>query len=123
MIVFGLYVATLGLVFMVNPNPVITLFGFEPVTDVWIRITGLILTIQGFYFFMAVKEEATGFYRWTIFGRLPILFVFLGFVWVNLGPPVLLLFGAFDMGCAIWTGIALRKENKSGIKPITNQKS
>ena len=65
MIVFGAYVSIFGLLFMIMPNPLITLFGFEPVTDIWIRITGLILIIIGYYFFMAVRERAYNFYRWT----------------------------------------------------------
>ena len=113
MMVFGLYISVLGLVFMIVPNPIITLFGFEPVTDIWIRIVGLILVILGYYYYMAIKEKAYNFYKWTAYGRFPIFFVFLAFVLLDLGPPILLLFGAFDTSCSIWTGWALKKENRT----------
>jgi len=110
MFVFSLYMLTLGLAFMFIPNPIITIFGFEPVTDFWIRIVGLLLLILSVYYYMAVKEKAYNFYRWTTIGRLPIFFVFLAFVILNIAPPILLLFGAFETGCAIWTLQALKKE-------------
>ncbi len=110
MIVFTIYIMILGLIFMFIPNSVITLFGFQPVTDVWIRIMGLILLILAYYYFMAIRERATNFYKWTAYGRLPIFFVFLSFVLLDLGPPILLVFGAFDTCCAIWTGLSLHRE-------------
>ena len=113
MAVFGVYISLLGSALMIIPNPIITLFGFEPVTDIWIRILGLILVILAYYFFMAIKEKAYNFYKWTAYGRFPIFFVFLAFVLLKLAPPVLLLFGAFDTSCAIWTAIALKKEHRT----------
>lgn len=112
-VIFGVYMSILGLLFITIPNQVMTLFGLEPVTDIWIRIVGLLLVILGFYYFMAIKEKAYNFYKWTVYGRFPIFFVFLGFVLLDLAPPILILFGAFDTGCAIWTGIMLKKESKT----------
>jgi hypothetical protein len=112
MIVFGGYLLIAGVVFIVDPNPLITFLGFDPVTDVWIRVAGLIVVIVSYYYFMAVKEKAYNFFRWTAFARLPIFFVYLGFVILDLSPPVLLVFGVFETGCAIWTGLALKKEHK-----------
>lgn len=113
MLVFGIYVTILGALLLFAPNPVITLFGFEPVRDIWIRIVGMILVILGYFYFMAVKEKAYNFYRWTAYGRFPIFFVFLSFVLLKMAPSILLLFGAFDTGCAIWTGVSLRREKRA----------
>jgi hypothetical protein len=113
MIVFGIYLLVMGLFFIAIPNPVITTIGFDPVTNVWIRIVGLIILIVSYYYFMAVKEKAYNFYRWTALARLPVIFVYLVFVLLDLGPPILLLFGAFETSCGIWTGVALKSENKT----------
>ena len=111
MIVFAIYLFVTGILFLIAPNPFITLLGFEPVDDVWIRTFGLVMFILGFYYIMAIKEEAYNFYRWTSYGRFPVFFVLLSFVALDLAPSVLLLIGAFESGCGIWTGLALKKEN------------
>ena len=110
MAVFCVYMLLLGLAFLINPNPVITLFGFQPVDDFWIRIIGLVLLILSFYYYMAIKEKAYNFYKWTTYGRMPIFFVFLIFVLLGIAPPILLAFGAFETGCAFWTKAALKKD-------------
>ena len=59
---------------------------------------------------MAVREGLIVFFRWTVYARFPLFFLFLVFVILDMAPPILLLFGAFDVGCAIWTEIALKRE-------------
>jgi len=113
MIVFAGYLFCLGLIFIIIPNPVITFFGLLPTTDVWIRILGYILAALAFYYVMAVRENAENFYRWTIYARLPILPTFAAFVLAGIGPPIILLFGTFDSGCAAWTWYALKKEQQA----------
>ena len=108
--VFCIYMLILGTIFMFFPNHVITLLGFEPATDVWIHILALVLYILSFYYYLAIKEEAYNFYRWTTYGRMPIFFVLLAFVLLDMGPPILLVFGVFESGCAIWTRMSLKKE-------------
>ncbi|MDH5613347.1 MAG: hypothetical protein OEY66_12925 [Gammaproteobacteria bacterium] len=113
MVVFAVYLSCLGLIFVLIPNPVISLFGFPPTTEVWIRILGYVLGALSFYYFMAVRENAESFYRWTVYARLPILPTFAVFVFTGIGPPVILLFGTFDTGCAIWTWHALKNEQEA----------
>jgi len=110
MLVFAAYLFSLGLIFALIPNPVIALFGFPPTNEVWIRILGYILAALAFYYFMAVREHSERFYRWSVYARLPVLPTFAAFVFAGVGPPIILLFGAFDMACAIWTWRALKKE-------------
>ena len=110
MVVFAAYLLCLGLAFVFIPNPVIALFGFTPTTEVWIRILGYILAALAFYYSMAVRENSRSFYLWSVYARLPILPTFAAFVFAGLGPPIILLFGTFDTGCAIWTLYALKNE-------------
>lgn len=108
--VFAVYLAGLGLAFLIFPNPVITLFGFEPTTEPWIRILGYVLVALAYYYAQAVRSGTVAFQRWTVHARLPILPVFTAFVVAGIAPPVLILFGAIDTGCALWTAHALRRE-------------
>lgn len=113
MAVFAAYLFCLGLTFVFIPNPVIALCGLPPTTEVWIRILGYILAALAFYYFMAVRENSESFYRWSVYARLPILPTFAAFVVAGVGPPIILLFGTFDTGCAIWTWHALKNEHRS----------
>ncbi len=119
MLVFAAYLFCLGLIFVFIPNPVIALFGFPPTSEVWIRILGYILAALAFYYFMAVRENAENFYRWSVYARLPVLPTFAAFVLTGVGPPIILLFATFDAGCAIWTWRALKKEQNANPNPIT----
>lgn len=110
MVVFAAYLLCLGLIFVLIPNPAIAFFGFPPTTEVWIRILGYILAALAFLYGMAVREHAESFFRWTVYARLPILPAFAAFVFAGLGPPIILLFGTFDTGCAVWTWHALKSE-------------
>ena len=113
MLVFAAYLFCLGFIFVFIPNPVIALFGFPPTSEVWIRILGYILAALAFYYFMAVRENAENFYRWSVYARLPVLPTFAAFVLTGVGPPIILLFATFDTVCAIWTWRALKKQQKS----------
>jgi hypothetical protein len=113
MVVFAIYLAALALAFVFFPNPIITLFGFQPTSEVWIRILGYVLGALAFYYAMAVRADAKDFYRWTVYARLPILPTFAAFVLAGVGPWVILLFGAFDTSCAIWTWRALNNEQRA----------
>lgn len=110
MAVFAIYLGFLGVAFIAFPNPVIAIFGFPETQEVWIRILGYVLGALSFYYIMAIREDATHFYRWTVYGRLPIFPVFSILTFLGITPPVILLFATFDTGCALWTGLALRKE-------------
>ena len=113
MLVFSGYLLCLGSIFLLIPNPVIALFGVPPTTEVWIRILGYILGALAFFYFMAVRENVKSFYRWSVYARLPILPTFAAFVLTGVGPPIILLFGTFDLGCAIWTWRALKNEQQA----------
>lgn len=113
MAVFAAYLFCLGLGFVLIPNTVLGLCGFPPTREIWIRILGYVLAALAFYYFMAVRENSLNFYRWTVYGRLPILPAFAAFVLAGLGPPVILLFGMFDSGWALWTWYALKNEERA----------
>ncbi len=106
--IFGIYLALLGLGLVLVPDALLTLFGFKPTTEVWIRIVGLLLIIISYYDVMATRTRTTTFYRWTVVARI-FSFLFLAVIVVlGLAQPMLLLFGFVDLAGATWTMIALR---------------
>ena len=106
--VFGIYLALLGLGLVLIPNPLLTLFGFKPTTEVWIRIVGLLLIIIAYYDTEATRTRTTRFYRWTVFARIFSFLLLTTFVVLGLAQPMLLLFGFIDLAGATWTALALR---------------
>lgn len=79
------------------------------------RILGLVLGIVCFYYIMAIREGVINLYRWSVYGRLILFPAFCIFALMGLAPPVIMLIGAIDSGCAIWTGLALRQESREEI--------
>lgn len=108
---FGIYLALIGLVFLVVPNTPLALFGFPTTNEPWIRVVGLLTVILAYYYIRAAYDEADPFFRWTVYGR-PILTVgFIIFVVLGLAPPTLIIFGLPDLLGAIWTGLILHGIN------------
>jgi hypothetical protein len=105
---FGIYVSLLGMALAVAPDLVIAPFGFAHAQEPWIRVLGVVAMTLGAYYIAAAREEATAFFRWTVWGR---AFVFVGFtvlVMARVAAPPLILFGAVDAAGAVWTALELR---------------
>ena len=106
--VFSIYLFALGLVLVVMPNVLLSLFRIPETTDVWIRVVGMLVLIIGFYYFITARNEITPILRATVYGRFAVLVFFVAFVVFGFAPPVLIVFGVIDAAAATWTGIAIR---------------
>lgn len=107
--VFGLYmILVVGLGCMLIPMFMLHLFGLSAGDDVWIRFVGMLASIVGVYYMIAVRAGLDRFFPWTVAMRyyaasFMILMVVLGKV-----GPGLLFFAAIDAAGATWTWLALR---------------
>ncbi|OGT56111.1 MAG: hypothetical protein A3E01_17760 [Gammaproteobacteria bacterium RIFCSPHIGHO2_12_FULL_63_22] len=106
--VFGGYLIALAAVLIVAPNLLLEAFGMAPVTDVWIRVTGMLVGFLGVYYLRAAKAGLTEFFAWTVSVRLSVFLFFSAFVLLKLAPPVLLVFAIVDAAAAIWTRQCLK---------------
>jgi hypothetical protein len=106
--VFGLYLCALGVILILAPNTLLTLFGFLATTEVWIRVLGVVVAVLGAYYVQAARHELVPFYRATVWGRVFVLLSFAAFALARLAPPMLVLFGVIDAFGALWTATALR---------------
>ena len=107
--VFGLYmVFVVGLGFMTVPMFILNLFGLTAGDDVWIRMVGMLASIIGAYYVLAVRAGLDRFIPWTVALRYyAAAFMALIVVLGKIGPA-LLLFAAIDIAGATWTWFALR---------------
>ena len=108
--VFGIYLCGSGLVLLLVPNLILQLFGAPPTREVWIRINGMFVLCLSFYYVLAARNGLTIFIRWTVWTRVAVIFYFAAFVLLVSAPKALLLFGLIDLSSAIWTWLALRKD-------------
>jgi hypothetical protein len=107
-LVFGIYVACLGLVLLLIPNQFLSLFGFQPTDGLWVRVLGMLLVLLSYYYIQAARNELTVWIRWTVHARSPIIIFFTVFVLIGLAPPMLIAFAFAELGGAIWTHMALK---------------
>jgi hypothetical protein len=112
-LVFGFYLVGLGLILVVVPNALLSVFGMPAVTDVWIRVVGMLVTFLGTYYVAAAREGITAFYKWTVYSRSAVIVFFTVFVLLGLVKPVLVLFGVVDLVGAMWTRAGLRAASSS----------
>jgi len=111
--VFSFYLFALGLILVVIPNVLLSLFRVPETTEVWVRVVGMLVLILGFYYSTAARNELTSFLRATVYGRLAVLIFFIAFVALGLAPPILIMFGVIDAAAATWTGVALRAQPRT----------
>ncbi len=107
--VFSFYLFALGLILVVVPNVLLSLFRFPETNEVWVRVVGMLVLILGLYYSTAARHELTPMLRATVFGRFAVLAFFVAFVLLGFAPPILILFGGIDAIAATWTALALRE--------------
>ncbi len=60
-LVFGIYLAVLGLVLLTVPNFLLVVFTLPSTNEVWIRVVGMLVLFLGFYYSQAARKEMTDF--------------------------------------------------------------
>lgn len=115
MLVFGIYLATGGLLLVWIPAFVCQMLTLDAPQGVWVRITGMLFCILAYYCVCAASQEATAFIRWSVYSR-PTTLLFLGaFAAAKLVQPVILIFGVIDVAASLWTALALRADASSAV--------
>lgn len=109
-LVFSLYMFSLGTILLLYPNILLKIFSIPETNEVWIRVVGMLVCVLGYYYLQASRNEIKAFFKWSVLGRTSVLFFFIAFVLFNLAPPILILFGVFDAVAAFWTHSCLKKE-------------
>lgn len=108
---FGIYIVFTGSALMIIPNILLTIAGLDPASDVWVRVTGMLIAILGVYYTLCARHEITYFFKLSIYGRIVPSVTFSVFVLFGFAKWPLILFSLIDISCAIWTAIVLRNAN------------
>ena len=115
--VFAIYLFVLGVSLLLAPNFLLTLFGIAPTTEVWIRAVGLLAFMLGVHMWIAARHENRPFLEASVYTRVVVFAVLSTFVFLDLGSPMLALFGAIDLCGGLWTYFAL-KADKQMARPL-----
>ena len=113
-LVFGIYLAALGLVFLLAPNALLALAGIPATQEVWAHLVGMLLLVLATYYLLAATSETWPFFRWTLYTRFSAILVLIGFVVAGLIGPIVYVFWLGDLAGAVWTWLALRKDAQDG---------
>jgi hypothetical protein len=70
----------------------------------------MLVLYPAFYSAMAVRERAAHFYRWTVYGKTPLIVFWAALIGAGIAPMASLLIGVIESASGIWTGVALRSE-------------
>jgi len=108
--VFGIYLAINGLLLLLVPNLLITPLGIEPTNEVWIRLSGILLTAIAIYYILGAKYEIIVILKATAFIRFTIIFFFTAFALLELVSPNIIIISAIDLLGGVWTFLMLKKE-------------
>ncbi len=109
--VYSFYMLIMGVGFIFIPNLIITTFGFQPTTEIWIRMLGMLSAVTGSYYMVAAKNNLIPFFKISVWGRLFFTLGEITLVVAGLAPMVLLLFAIIEGAGAVWTQYALRRSN------------
>ncbi len=120
--VFAVYLFVLGPVLVFAPNFLLALFGIPATTEVWIRVVGVIAFMIGVYAWVAATHEFRPFLEASVYTRFVVFVAFSAFAILELGSPVIVLFGLIDLLGGIWTYCALKADEQTGRPVLVGQR-
>lgn len=103
------FVVVSGIPAVVAPNLILTLCGFPPATDVWIRVLGLLLLAIAPYYYNMARYGNVPVVRATVQGRVFFSIGLLVLVGLGLGSWPLAALAISELALAGWTAWELRQ--------------
>jgi len=110
--VFGGYLILLGGALILIPNTLLDIFKITNTTEIWIRVLGTIVLYLGIYYIWAAKEKWYGLIVLSVPLRMSLIAFFTSFVILLDAPMVLILLASVDFVFAIWTLLALKRDQR-----------
>jgi hypothetical protein len=104
------YVIISGLQLLLIPNTLLGLFGFDPTSEIWIRVLGMLVLVLSIYYYAIYKSGNKDIVRATVQGRLLFCAGLVMFVILGMAKPVLLGFAALETGLALWSLFEIRRK-------------
>ncbi len=115
MYVWTLHLSIAGVVLLCTPSDWFTWVGLkDPGNTMWVRLSGMLMGIMGYYFYAAARHNNLEFMRWGIQARMAPIFFLTTFVALQLEQPWIVAFGLLDIVTGLWTAWALKRDLLDG---------
>ena len=105
----SVYVVLTGLQLIFVPNMLLGMFGFEPTSEIWIKVLGLVVLSLYFLYNGINKSDNADMVRATVYSRALVAAGFLLLVLTGQAKAALILFAGIDIVTAIWSWQELKK--------------
>ncbi len=110
LVIHSVYVILTGLQLIFIPNMLLSIFGFEPTSEIWIKVLGIVVLSLSAMYYAVSKQGNAETVRSTVYAR---AFVGIGFLLLALSGQAklnLILFAGIDLATAVWTWFELKKQ-------------
>jgi hypothetical protein len=111
---YGVYALFAGLGFLLLPDQILDLFGFEERQDHWILVVAILTLGLAYYYLASARANSRHFYSISWKGRLWFALATSTLVVLDEAPAALLMVGSVDFLTALWTAWALRQDAREG---------
>ncbi len=105
----AIYVLITALQLIFVPNMLLGMFGFEPTSEIWIKVLGVVLMSLVLVYYGIIQSGDKNILKITIYSRLIVVLGFLLLVATGQAATPLILFAGIDLATAIWTWFELKK--------------
>jgi hypothetical membrane protein len=119
--VFAIYLFVVGIVLVVAPNFLLSIFRIQQTTEVWIRVVGVLAFMIGIFAWVGAKHDDKPFLVATVYARFLVFSAFTTFAVIGLASPMLVLFGVVDLLGGIWTYLALKADASASMSSKANR--
>ena len=108
---FGFWVLGCGLTLALFPSVMMRIAHITASSDIMLRVFGTVLLYMAIYYFVAGRQRGfEALYRASIYTRFSAPVVVGAFVLILKASPLIFIFTAADALGALWTAIALRRD-------------
>ena len=106
----AIYVCITALQLIFIPNTLLGMFGFEPTSEIWIKVFGVVLLSLAVVYYGIIEYGNNEVVSFTIWSRLLVGTGFTIMAITDVAPITLILFAGIDVATAIWTWFELKKQ-------------
>ncbi len=104
----AIYVLVTALQLIFVPNMLLGMFGFEPTSEIWIKVLGIVLLSLVLVYYGIIQSGDKNILKITVYSRLLVVVGFILLVVSGLAATPLILFAGIDLATAIWTWFELK---------------
>lgn len=108
LIVQAIYVFITALQLIFIPNILLSMLGFPPTSEIWIKVLGVVLMALSTVYYGIIKFGNDEVVKYTMWGRIIVGIGFVLLVILGQTLPTLILFAGIDIITAVWTWFELK---------------